>query len=100
MPFQTLLLFSLLSLMITERILYRVRTGVENSDYDFFTKNVMLIKICIHFTLVITVHLMLVFYWPLYLNMRMSETAILIGLYFTCIPYFVFSSLQIQHGYP
>ena len=55
-----------MSLMTLERMLYRARTNMESSYGDSFTKNAMLIKICIHFTLVISVHLLLAFYWPLH----------------------------------
>lgn len=86
--------------MTLERMLYRARTNMESSYGDSFTKNAMLIKICIHFSLVISVHLLLAFYWPLHQQIRMSQAGTAIVFYLIWVTHFVFSSLQIQHGYP
>lgn len=50
-----------MSLMVLERMLYRSRMG-DNFLSNY--KNV--IKLSIHFILVITVHAMLTLYWPIH----------------------------------
>lgn len=73
---------------------------MESSYGDSFTKHAMLIKLFMHFTLVITVHLLLAFYWPIHQQIRMSQAGSAIVFYLIWVCHFIFSSLQIQHGYP
>lgn len=88
--------------MMVERMLYRSRqiNELQSVTKSIFGKHALLIKIFIHFTLVMFVHIELGFVIAKRDQMTEGKKLAMIIVYFLSVLYFVFSALQIRYGYP
>lgn len=88
----------LLTLMLVERMLFRVRDN-ETTQTVFFAKHRLLIKFIIYIVLVLYIHIVFTFKWPTY-GLWLSTTAAVKFYYILFLAYFYFSGLQISKGFP
>lgn len=95
--------------MMLERMLYRIRNTMwqagshlteMQSINSTYSKHTLMIKLVIHYTLVLIVHSVIVFLWPLRTGMTMSQNLSIVFFYINWLVYFIYSGLQIKYGYP
>jgi hypothetical protein len=114
---QVLVLFTIMMLMLIERMLYRTRTNKKWSNepaanqpdiesggrwddlYDLAT-HTLTVKIVLYAFLVIIFHVQIGFTMPISQGVKLDKNTSLTIYYFLWVTHFVFAGLQIKHGYP
>ncbi|TNV87609.1 hypothetical protein FGO68_gene11570 [Halteria grandinella] len=96
---QVAVLFFILTLMMVERMLYRVRQ-TENERQNSLSKHQLAIKLVIHVILVVYVHIDIGLVVPKHNNITFDKKFPLVLMYLLWVYYFIQSALQIRHGYP
>ena len=74
--------------------------GLEREKEVLTNRNLAILKLCVHYGLVLLVHILLFFVVPKDSNRAFYENTSLIILYLLCCLYFTLNSLQIKYGYP
>jgi len=100
---QVFIILAILVLMSIERTFHRQRFfQAKGSDAtpSFLIKHAMTMKILLHLTIVILVHLDYGFWVPISTNRFMLQNGALVGVYLLWVLYFFYSALQIRDGYP
>jgi len=111
----------IITIIVIDRIIYKLRSinnekftsnftdqntikfnqsGVQVND-DIYTSNVaLIIKLVMHYLLLIGTHILLFFFIPLNTRICFFNNGSLIFLYIMCCIYFYFSSKQLKYGFP
>lgn len=104
-----------IAIIITDRMLFICRKVTRNlkdpqsqDKGNDFSKYTLMVKVAIHFILIISVHYYFFFVIPRKTNKRIlyisiigfQESYYLIFAYFLVCIYFIISSIQIRYGYP
>jgi hypothetical protein len=100
-------LFSILAIMMVERMLYRSNqmakqegSQTQLADPSYLARHQVAIKLVLHLLLAVAFHVLLGFIIPISNASPMSSNFSLSFMYLLCMAYMYTSALQVRNGYP